>query len=228
MYNSKIVFQGYKIASRHFRTVDEVSYLLVETPVMGTRQHRRMIGANPIQTSLYSRPLLYADSYPSSADESNHVYCSHRVDSVEFFRILDSFLLDQLSDFPEFRDRAFQLTISKAGKLEELSVTLPFVPSLNLDQLPLVSEQIEFVRCYIPFGDVTVSFGRPNSSENELDCAQKGWLNASLETPLLGCDMTKSTILIPLMARLHWASGTLSESTLEHLIGQLSFNPVAA
>ncbi len=187
-----------------------------------------MVAANPTQPALYGRSLLYADTYTSSTNESTHVYCGHRIDPIGFFRILDNFLFEQLSDFPEFRNRPFDLIVSKAGALTEVSVHLPFLPSLGVDQLALEPNKVEFLRVYIPFGDVTVSFGESATIKDELECIRTGCLSSFLDAPLIGCDMTKSIILVTLMARLHWASGVLSESTLENLIGQLSFNPVAA
>lgn len=211
----------YKISAQQVRTVDGVTFLLVETPEMGRRQHRRMIGSSAVQQELYGRPLLYSDVYPL-ANESTYVYCKHSCDPYMFFSALDTVLVDQLSSLAELRNRTFRVIVNRAGQFEERELALPFCSSLVADA------NVRFVRCYMPIGDVAISFGEPVISDRELDLVRENLLSSDLEFPLIGCDMTKSDIHIALMAKLHWAAGKLSQSTLENLIGQLSFNPVTA
>lgn len=212
--------RSYRIATQQLQSVDNVSYVLLETQLMKNRQHRRMIGSDPSQGALYGRPLLYADLY-SLVNQREYVYCGHRTDPGGFFVALDRFLGEQLNEFPELRNRRFRVVLSGVGEFVEHELTPPFSRSLPIDP------NLLFARCYFPFGDVAISFGTPTISQ-EFTCLKSGFLCSTLESPLVGADMTKSSILVKLLARLHWAAGVISDTILEHLIEQLSLNPVAA
>jgi hypothetical protein len=197
-----------------------ISFYIVEPGPANGRQHRRMIGVghgNP----LVGRPIAYSDTYLRES-ERTYLYARHSAEPSEFFRVLDYFLLQQQDEFPELRGRRFHLLLNNGGAPSEVTSQLPFSTAVSL-------EGLQFVRVYLPFGDVAIEFGESTTTGDELELIRSAHaLTCKLESPLIGCDLTRYHVLASLVAKLHWARGVVPQSILEGLIEQLSFNPVAA
>ncbi len=211
----------YHSVKSHVGTIEGVSFVVAEVPAVNGRQHRRVIGLAPQDPALHGKPLVYADSYPLD-NERTIVYARHRTSPAEFVAELDNFFLEQLVDFPELRRRLFQCQMNIAGELVEDEVGLPFTEFTNIVGL----DYLRFLRLSIPFGDLAIEFGTPTLEiPNQLSGLNRHQLPRALETPLVGCDLTKASVLAVLMSRLHWASDRIPPQILERLIDQMNLVP---
>ncbi len=144
-----------------------------------------------------------------------YVYARHNSDPRRFFEQLDYFYYERIKNYPELEGREFKIYLNVDGGFEEAWKQLPY------SLVAPLKKDIRFFRISIPFGDVAVEFGPITQFTSELANTHKRKLPQALESPLLGCDLTKSTLLGSLMARLHWASELISTSILEQAIAEL-------
>jgi hypothetical protein len=180
-----------------------------------------MIGFAPGSSAIHGRPILYADSYVLEKDEPSYVYARHSATVESFIKELDWLFEGDPTEFAELRRKEFSFFLNVGGAPYRADLQFPFADCFHF------GEDVRFVRISFPFGDISVEFGPPRTTNDEYRFVDLNYLTAELERPLLGCETTKSEVLGKLMARLHWAHGLINEFTLEHLIDQVAFNPVA-
>jgi hypothetical protein len=198
-----------------------LSYVTAEAEVLGSRQHQRVI-ANAQQTPIHGRPLFYADTYLVSDTLTVYVYARHKAQPAQFLEALNMFY-DEFAKEYDLIGKQFRLILNRSGELTQFSVPLPlrFFSELN---------QVRFLRISLPVGDVAIEFNStPIKAGNQLeDCFKRKRLTRFLETPLIGCDLSRTPVLSALMARVHWASEFVSPKILETLAGQLAGETVGA
>jgi hypothetical protein len=204
----------YEGVRHNLTSIGGLPFSVAETPIINGRQHRRIIGYSYKPSSpLNGRPILYSDYYVSTG--KRFVYQRHKTEPDSFFKELDYFYYEQLADYAELEGRKFDMSLNLGGSLREIQERLPYSP------LAPLTHDIRFFRIAIPFGDVAVEFGPANTFSDELKCSHRRQLPQALESPLIGCDLTKSNLLSSLMARVHWAAGLIPVSILEQAIAEL-------
>ncbi len=213
----------YSYVNQQITSVGSFSFVAVETPTLNGRQHRRLIGHSP-GSQIYGRPILYTDHYISS--DIQYAYARHTLEAEDFLRQLDFFYYENVKDYPELQDRPFPIVMNVGGSLFQHQAPFPY-SELNVMR-SVIQEGIRFIRISIPFGDIAAEFGPPKYFYDELDQLYQKRLPQHLESPLFGCDVTKSTILSGFMSRIHWASNILPKSILEQAIGEFTSESIIA
>ncbi|MGH9628639.1 MAG: hypothetical protein ACRD7E_09920 [Bryobacteraceae bacterium] len=140
-----------------------------------------------------------------------YLYARHKWNAASFVEALDGFLLEH---FKEWNGRSFPVVLNRDGKRLELDLTMPFgiaVPGI---------EAVRFAKFVFPFGPITIEFGMTRVSENDLKELERNRLPRSLETPLIGCEVTNTDLPLSLVARGHWASEMIPPEVLVSLLRQ--------
>jgi len=175
--------------------IDGYPYLTAETEPLQEgdvkREHLRIIGDK--QAGVSGHPIVYSDSYSSTRPDETYVYARHRVDQVKFFASLDTFLEHLKSDLHEMTAGPFRCVLGREGELEERQIALPF-------------------------GDMSVEFGKATSHDDQLKLAEQNALAMKLESPLFGFDALASDLWVPFLAGIHWASELIQPTILQRLI----------
>lgn len=191
------------------------SFLTAETAALHEgdvkREHLRIIG--DIQAGIEGRPIVYSDSYSSSGPDEAYVYARHRVDQSKFFANLDTFLEQLKSDLHEIASGPFRCVVGREGELEEWQITWPFsrYAEMNLNT-------IDFLRMSVPFGDMSVEFGKTIIHDDQLKHVEENALGKKLESPLFGFDALASDLWVPFLARIHWGAELIEPAILQRLI----------
>jgi len=188
---------------------DDVSFVMVEAEGR-VRQHRRIVAVSQNDRALNGKSVVYADTFPERRD-ATYIYARHRWDAETFLRELGTFLL---SEFPEWAGRSFPTVLNVDGERLSLDSHIPF-----RNDLPNPSS-IRFAKFTLPFGPITIEFGKPRTIENDLRSLESGRLLRALETPLIGCDVTKTELATELIARGHWSSSKIPMDVLSALLLQ--------
>jgi hypothetical protein len=204
-----------------FMTSRGAGFVIAEPPQQQSRQHARIIAAMEVDPEIYGQTILYSDTYSLAAEPDVFVYARHRCSQADFFNELDFFVENLTREMPELR-REFNLMFNISGKIVTGSSRFPIHP----DEKYL--KNIRFFRVDFPFGALTVEFGKVFRELDQVKTLTAGLLSRSLDSPLVGCDVTEGPILSKLLVRLHWASPYLDPSILEHLIAQVTPNSVTA
>ncbi len=217
----------YPNVKQEFETVEGFSIVTAETSIVsgeGARVHKRVFGASPQWPATLGKPIVYSDSYVGSPGEETYAYARHDVDYARFLVVLDYFFQQQRERFAELMDRSFPCWLNQGGKLVETQVPFPF--SLHL---PTNGGEIEFIRMSLPFGDLSVEFSKPRvQAVSELDFLRRKVLQKFVESPLFGFDASTSTLLVPLMAQIHWATKIVPQRVLGEVLQQFASNPIPA
>jgi hypothetical protein len=213
----------YSYVKTQLTNIGSFSFLAVETPQLKSRQHRRLIGHSP-DSPIFGRPILYTDQYLGS--DIQYAYARHAVEPEDFLQQLDFFYYENVKDFPELQDRPFPIVMNVNGSLLQHDARFPY--STSNPMRSAVQEGIRFIRISMPFGDLAAEFGPTRYFEDELDKIHLKRLPRHLESPLFGCDVTRSTILSGFMSRIHWASSILPKSILKQAIGEFTSQNIPA
>jgi hypothetical protein len=195
--------------------IDGYPYLTAETEPLQEgdvkREHLRIIGDK--QAGVAGHPIVYSDSYSSTRPDETYVYARHRVDQVKFFASLDTFLEHLKSDLHEMTAGPFRCVLGREGELDERQIALPFSRHADSNL-----KAIDFLRLSVPFGDMSVEFGKATSHDDQLKLAGQNALAMKLESPLFGFDALASDLWVPFLAGIHWASGLIQPTILQRLI----------
>jgi hypothetical protein len=206
------------------RTVNHFLIYTAEAALVG-RTHRRAILALSGDTRHLGKPLFYGDAYVASGqrEPETFVYARHRCDNWNFFIELNGFLEKMVSEYPEFRRRKFPAMLCLGDRSGSRELPIPFV--LNKQML----EEATFFRLDLPFGALTVEFGRQVPEEgNQLENMRLKQLTSRLESPLLGVDFTNGDLYKPLMLQVHWAADFIPRNALEDIINDLAATSIYA
>lgn len=197
----------YQNVKTNLGKVANFSYFTAETDVLeGGGQHRRIIGFAPGNPDIHFKPIIYGDAYLSTSEPTTYVYARHTSKPSTFFPLLDDFLL---ANVPELSGRQFTMDLNVANEPLELQSPLPFTAKMPLQH------DIRFCRVNLPLGDLTIEFGEPVVLSSEVRDKR---MTTRLESPLLGCDFSKSTLYAKLMAQVHWASNRIPTDVLIKLM----------
>ena len=199
-----------------------VSYFTAEANVTGGRLHQRMFVNSPLKSAIHGKPLFYVDTYLAGHTPTVYAYARHKSNAKDFFNALSSFY-EGVASSHELKGKEFSLLLNQRGILNTVPLRLPFVPTVDL-------EGLRFCRVSLPIGDIAVEFSpTPSEADNQLDyCVKYKKLITTLEKPLIGCDLSRTSVLASLIARLHWASDFLPPAILEQLASQLAGSAVTA
>jgi len=217
----------YPNVKQEYETVQGFPIVTAEASIAsheGGRLHKRVLGASPQWPETLGKPIVYSDSYVRSPGEETYAYARHDVDYARFLVVLDYFFQQQRERFPELMDRTFPCWLNQGGKLVEAEVPFPF--SLHL---PANDGEMEFIRMSLPFGDLSIEFSEPSvQAVSELDFLRRRALQKFVESPLFGFDASSSTVLVPLMAEIHWAAKIVPRRVLGEVLQQFASNPIPA
>jgi hypothetical protein len=213
-------FGTYRVTSIEKNTIRGFRFAIAECEARSGRRHRRLIADDGNQPELTNRPLFYADTY-QIASEKTYVYARHATTPIQFFTLLNT-LLDA-ENLREFESREYRAIFNIDGEQSERSIKFPYFDKC------LQGEGVRFCRLFFPFGDVAIEFGQSfASSENELDDARRyRILTKKLESPLIGCDLTKTLALSRLLVETHWTANQLSNSILHGMVDEVARAAVA-
>lgn len=200
------------------RTVGHFLIYTAEVILVG-RTHRRAILALSSDPRLSGKPLFYADAYVASRqrEPETFAYARHGCDNLSFFRKLNAFLEELVSEYPEFRGRKFPTLLSLGDVSGHKELSIPFV--LN----DSVLKDATFLRLDLPFGALTVEFGKQAPEEgNQLEHMPLKELTSHLESPLIGVDFTNGDLYKSLLLDVHWAADFMPRNALEDIINDLA------
>ena len=207
LWPAQLQFQNVK--TRRLNTVfADVSFVIAEIDER-VRQHQRIL-AVARDSDLNGRAVVYADAYVERR-EATYIYARHKWDAAGFLRELDRFLA---AEFPDWIGRKFPVVMNIAGTRHSFEAQSPFSGALsNL-------ESIHFAKFTFPFGPITIEFGPAQPVEHNFTDLTKGQLVRTLETPLIGCDVTRTELVTGLIAHGHWASSKIPNDILRTLLLQ--------
>ncbi len=219
---SSSFFGSSRVSSIERCAVGGFRYVIAESELGGKRRHRRMIADEPEQPLLNGKPLFYLDTYQGTGAERTYVYARHLVDPSGFFATLN--LLVEAEQLREYRAKAYRGVFNLAGEFLERQVALSDLGN------SLAAKDLRFCRLFFPFGDVAVEFGPPFSSgEDELENARHyRRLTKRLESPLLGCDLSRTLAMGTLIVDTHWSSRQIPASILQAMLEEVARAPVTA
>ena len=188
---------------------DHVTFVMAEVDE-GIRQHRRILARCPANRGLHGKPVVYADTF-SEKEDATYVYARHTWGVNAFLRDLDDFLTDE---FSESADWSVPIILNQGGERLYLDLQIPFQIALP-DQ-----NAIRFLKFLFPFGAISIEFGIPRISGSEISGLRYSRLTRALETPLIGCDVSRTELPTVLMARGHWAGPQIPREILNALLLQ--------
>jgi hypothetical protein len=193
-----------------------------ETDSALSRTHRRAVAVSK-RTNLDGRVIYYWDSYSLKGPDTTYLYAKHSKDPEGFFRALDGFFALLREDLRELRGTSFPFISNVDGKLVTQRLTLPFAENFGRrpGRFPWLGKpgdrfkDVRFVRASMPFGDLSIEFGTDVTTKYE-SAAKLGieLMETSFDAPLAGVELTRSTILVPLLANIHWAAELLPKEVL--------------
>jgi hypothetical protein len=198
---------------------DRIGGLLIRTAEVdfGKRRHQRIVGADPESPETLGKTLVYSDFYTGS-DETLYLYARHTADQQTFFPELNVFFQDLLDDgYRELSRVPFPVVFN----LDGVPIQIDRVVPLTLSSKEM--KQTKFFRMDLPFGAMSIEFGREVSSNlNELDIIDSGELVRAVSGPLIGCDFSLGTTYLPIFTKFHWAKKFLNANILRALMEQLA------
>jgi hypothetical protein len=199
-----------------------LSYFTAEARAPGGRLHQRLFANAPLKSAIHGKPLFYADTYFSGDTPTVYTYARHKSDAKGFFDALSIFY-QEIADPYELKGKEFSLVANLSGNLSVLPLRLPIIPTIDLQGL-------RFCRISLPIGDIAVEFApMPLTAGNQLDqCVKDKEMATAVETPLIGCDFSRTSAAASLIARLHWASDVLSPAILRQLASEFAGSKVSA
>jgi hypothetical protein len=153
---------------------------------------------------------VYGDTYPQRHD-ATYIYARHTWNSGSFLDALDDFLR---VEFPELSTQSFPVVLNMEGTRVAFDAHTPFRRTLP------DPKSIRFAKFTFPFGPVTIEFGKRRVVEHDFTLLEGGQLSRALETPLIGCDVTRTELLSTLVARGHWAAAKIPVDILSALMLQ--------
>ena len=216
------LFSGIRVTSLERGAIDGFHYVIAECETRGARRHRRMMVDEPSQPLLNNKPLFYVDTYQTGGDDRTYVYARHLADPSRFFTALNNLLEEE--KLREYEDRKYKAIFNLNGEYSERQIVFPYFDE------SLTSDVCRFCRLFFPFGDVAAEFGPPfPSSQNELDDArQYRQLTKRLESPLLGCDVSRTLAMGKLLVETHWSARKIPTSVLQTMLEEAARASVTA
>lgn len=195
-------------------------FIIADPPIAQGRLHRRIIGGaadgGEEQLAIDGKPLVYFDTYLKNG--KTYTYARHRGTPKEFFSQLDSLIFDHA----ELRARRFPSYITVENETFHISLPFPLIALLEHDP----EDSLCFFKTSLPFGDVSIQFGGIHAAghNQRISCEEKHTLTKAVESPILGFQAGEENrrLFVPLLTRLHWASGYISDDILESLINDIA------
>ncbi len=214
-------FEGYRVSSVEKNVVRNFHYAIVESQPRAGRRHRRLIVDEPNHPHLNNKPLFYSDTYQTRGGEKTYVYARHVAGPSRFFTALNTLL--EAENLREYESREYKAIFNIGADYSERSIVFPYFDE------SLASEDFRFCRFFFPFGDVAVEFGAtfPSTEEELQDVRRHRVLTRKLESPLLGCDLTKTLALGSLLVETHWSAEHISSSVLQSMLEEVARAAVA-
>jgi hypothetical protein len=217
-----------KIDSNYsYQTVGTFRFLIGEGEIQlesggPLRVHRRAVAINSKNEDLDGQVIFYSDSYATRTEPITYVYTRHRSTPLQFLQALDDFYATE--DFEELRGAKFPFVSNFDGRLAESVIGFPFTRWFDERH-----HEIRFVRISMPFGDLSIEFADPsitvyaNATQLMVELPE-----VRFDSPLLAVETSRSTVLLPLLAHLHWASDKIPYGVLTELANQIGLSAVTA